>query len=106
MLHLRLRPGADAEPDRESVCVPRTQVKEIPSDARLQGSLPLFHRHQADDKAGGGGKALHPLQDMLQKKGGIICLPTSVPMFSPYLVVMRSRSISGVAARFFPLLVV
>lgn len=47
-----------------------------------------------------------PLQDLLQKKGGIICLPASVPMFSPYLVVMRSRSISGVTARFFPLRVV
>ena len=35
----------------------------------------VCHRHQADDNAGGGGKALHPLQDMLQKKGGIICLP-------------------------------
>lgn len=75
MLHLRLRPGADAEPDREGVCVPRTQVKEIPSSSQLQGSVPLFHRHQADDKTGGGGKALHPLQDLLQKKGGIICLP-------------------------------
>lgn len=76
MHHLRLRPGADAEePIGEGVCVPRTQVKEIPQDARLQGLESLLHRHQADDKAGGGGEALHPLQDMLQKKGGIICLP-------------------------------
>lgn len=41
----------------------------------ISACAPERTQSQADDKAGGGGKALHPLQDLLQKKGGIICLP-------------------------------